>query len=158
MGDHQGLDHIVKKLDEEEALIQKEAIIALGRLGNPQAVPHILSKLNREELQSEALLALEKLGFADLDYFFQVFYTFNTRIKCALVDLIGRTGDERAVDHLTSILLEEFYTVRCRAARALGEIKDRQAIPALLQAHREDPSEEVRKAAAMALKKLDSRS
>lgn len=158
MGDHQGLNHIVKKLDEEEALIQKEAIIALGRLGNPQAVPHILSKLNREELQSEALLALEKLGFADLDYFFQVFYTFNTRIKCALVDLVGRTGDERAVEHLTSILLEEFYTVRCRAARALGEIKDRQAIPALLQAHREDPSEEVRKAAAMALKKLDSRS
>jgi HEAT repeat protein len=55
------------------------------------------------------------------------------------------------------VLKDEFFTVRCRAARALGKLGDRKTIPVLLNAQKEDPSEEVQKEATLALKKLNAK-
>jgi len=61
------------------------------------------------------------------------------------------------IDFLAKVLEEEFFTVRCRAAKALGELGDLKAIPVLIKAQKEDPSKEVKREAALALKKLDAR-
>jgi HEAT repeat protein len=58
------------------------------------------------------------------------------------------------VEFLFGIMDQEFFTVRCWIARALGDLGDRRAIPHLRRLQKEDPSEEVRKEASAALKKL----
>lgn len=156
IGDHRCSIHLLEKLSDPEDIIKKEAIIALGRLGSKDAVNYILPLINNENLQMEVLSVLEKLGIDDLDLFMKIFRQSNTRLKCLLVDLLGRTGNEGAADLLMSLFEEEFLNVRIRAARALGELKIPRAIPVLLKVRKNDPSNEVRKEAALALKKLDS--
>ena len=97
---------------------------------------------------------MEKLGIEDLDFFRDFFERSNTRLKCLLVDLLGRVGGPEAADFLTEVFDEEFFTVRRRLARALGELGDGKAVPFLLKVRKDDPSEEVRKDAEHALKKL----
>lgn len=157
IGDRRCSVHLMDKLEDQEDIIKKEAILALGRLGSRGAVNFILPLIHNENLQLEVLSSLEMLGIPDGEYFSDFFGRSNTRIKCLLVDLLGRVRDPDMTDLLVGMLTEEFFTVRCRVAKALGELGDRKAIPFLLKAQKEDPSEEVKKSAAHALKKLDNR-
>jgi HEAT repeat protein len=97
------------------------------------------------------------LGVPDFDFFSVFFARCNTRLKCRLIDLLGRLSDRRYSSFLAAALEKEFFTVRARAARALGELGDRAVVGPLVRAQREDPSEEVQREAALALRKLDAR-
>lgn len=156
IGDRRAISHLLDRLDDGEDIIRKHAIHALGDLKAVEAVNVILPLIHNDNLQFEVVNALEKLGLTDLDYYFDFLKRSNTRLKCILVELTGRLGNREAVDYLIAILEDEFFTVRACAAKALGELMDRKAIYPLLRSQKEDPSEEVRKEAARALKKLDS--
>jgi len=156
-GDRRCSVHLVDKLEDYEDIIKKEAIFALGQLGSKGAVNFILPLIHNENLQLEVISTIEKLGISDRDFFSDFFARSNTRIKCLLVDLVGRLGDQYMIEFLAKVLEEEFFTVRCRAAKALGELGDLKAIPVLIKTQKEDPSEEVKREAALALKKLDAR-
>ena len=97
-----------------------------------------------------------RIGVPDLSGFFRFFTRCNTRLKSILLALLGRTGNRDALPFLTTILLEEFFVVRTEAARALGMLDDPRAIAPLLLAQRNDPSEEVRHVATLALKRLNA--
>jgi HEAT repeat protein len=150
-------DRLLDKLEDSEDIVKKEAILALGHLNARESVNRLLPLIHNENLQMEVIEALEKLGIPELDYFCDFFKRSNTRLKCLLVDLLGRLADLRAVGFLSDVLKDEFFTVRCRAARALGKLGDRKAISVLLTAQKEDPSEEVQKEATLALKKLNAK-
>ena len=130
--------------------------MTLGKLGAKDAVNSILPLIHDENLQLEVISTLEKLGIPDFDFYYEFFKRSNTRLKGLLVDVLGRLKDPSALDYLVKSLKDEFFTVRCRAAKALGELGDRKAIPNLLKVQKEDPSEEVQKEAALALKRLDA--
>lgn len=154
IGDRKCIGHLLEKLEDREDIIKKGAITALGELGAEEAVNSILPFIHNENLELEVISTLEKLGIPDLEFFFDFLKRANTRLKCLLVDMLGRLKDPSAVDYLVGIFGDEFFTVRCRAAKTLGELGDRKAIPALLKALKEDPSEEVQKEATRALKRL----
>jgi HEAT repeat protein len=157
IGDQRCSARLLEKLEDPEDIIKKEAILALGQLRYVSAVNSILPLVHNEGLQAEVISSLGKLGIPDFDQFSEFFKRSNTRLKCLLVDLLGRLRDPRAVDFLARVFEDEFFTVRCRAAKALGELGDLKAISALLKAQKEDPSEEVQKEAILALKKLDAK-
>jgi HEAT repeat protein len=146
--------HILKRLQDPEDIVKKEAILALGTLGARNTVNDIMALINHENLQSEVIGTLEKLGIPDMDIFRDLFKRSNARLKCRLVDLLSRLRDPGIVDFLMEVLKEEFFTVRCWAVRALGESGLRKAIPSLVKVQKEDPSKEVRKEAGLALKKI----
>ena len=157
IGDRRAAGRLLEKLKDPEDIIKRETIAALAELGAQEAVNDILPLIHNENLQLEVLNAVKKLGVSDLVFYFDFLKRSNTRLKGYLVEVLGRLRDPRAVDHLVNILEEEFFTVRARAARALGEIGEHRAIPFLLKAQKDDPSAEVQKEAAWALQRLDER-
>jgi HEAT repeat protein len=156
VGDQKSVDLLLKKLDDPDDIVKKEAIKALGTLGSKDAVSFILPLIHKESLQDEVLSSLEKLGIPDIDYFYSFFKQSNSQLKCRFVDLLGRVCGSSAVDYLIKIIEEEeFFNVRCQAVKALGESGDQKAISTLLKVQKEDSSEEVQKEAGLALKKLE---
>ncbi|MDD5222972.1 MAG: HEAT repeat domain-containing protein [bacterium] len=155
--DRRSVSRLIEKLKDPEDIIKREIISTLAELEARESVNMILPLIHNENLQLEVLSAIEKLGVPDLPYYFDFLKRSNTRLKGFLVDTLGRIREQGAVDYLANILADEFYTVRMKAARALGEIGDRRAIPFLLKARKDDPSPDVQKEAAWALTKLDER-
>lgn len=155
LGDSRSVSHLLNKLDDSEDIIKRSAITALAEIGARDAVSSILPLIHDESLQLEVLEAVKKLGIPELDDFFAFFGRCNTRLKGLLVDTMGRLKDPGVMDCLIKVLEDEFFTVRCRAARALAELGDVKAIPALHKSQKDDPSEEVRREAALALKRLN---
>ncbi|MGA1791047.1 MAG: HEAT repeat domain-containing protein, partial [bacterium] len=154
-GNQKCMLRIQEKLEDSEDIVKKEAILALGLLGCKDSVNAILPYIYNENIQMEILTTLERLGIPDLDLFYTHFNRSNTRLKCRLIDLLGRIRDQRTVDLLIQLLDENFCTIRCLAARALGELGDPKATAPLLRIQKKDPSEEVREEASRAVKKLD---
>lgn len=155
IGDRRCISRLIEKVSDPEDLIKKEAIMVLGELKAREAVNEILPLIHNENLQFEVIHALEKMGIPDFLYFSTFITRCNSRLKCILVDLLGRLRKTDSVDLLLQILQDDFYTVRIRAAKSLGEIGNRKAIPHLLKAQKDDPCIEVRKEATSALKILD---
>ena len=98
------------------------AVEALGKIGDPQAIPALLQALKDEHM--------------------------NARWKVAKA--LGEIGDPQAVPALLLTLKDKDQGVRQSATGALGKIGDPQAVPALLQTLK-DEDEDVRDATALAL-------
>jgi len=156
IGDRRCINFLLEKLKDPENIIKKSAINALGKLGAKQAVNAILPLMYNENLQLEVIGTVEKLGVSDYAFYYDFFARSNTNLKCHLVDILGRLKNSDTLDFLARVLDDEFFTVRASAAKALGELGDKKAIPYLLKAQKADPSEEVQKEATLALKKLDA--
>ncbi|MGA1794476.1 MAG: HEAT repeat domain-containing protein [bacterium] len=157
IGDRRCSGALRKKLKDPDDIVRKEAVRALGMLGDQAAANALLPFLHDEHVQDEVLNSLETLGIPDLVAFAEHFRRSNARLKCRLIALLGRLREPGMVEFLTGILDEEFFTVRCWIAKALGNLGDPRAIPPLRRLRKEDPSEEVRKEATAALKKLGDR-
>ena len=67
---------------------------------------------------------------------------------------LGRLASSDGADALTQALDDRIYFVRLHAARALGQVGERAAIPRLVRQAREDRFESAR-AAAEALSRID---
>ncbi|MBN2374666.1 HEAT repeat domain-containing protein [bacterium] len=156
IGDKRCEAHILKRIDDPKDIIKKEVLNALYALNATDAVNKILPLIQNENLQLEVISTLEKLGIPDLEFFYDFFRRSSTMLKCRLVELLGRLKGHDVVEFLTRLLQNEFFTVRCSVAKALGEIRDPMAIPSLLKIQKEDPEDDVRREAALALKKLEA--
>jgi HEAT repeat protein len=154
IGDRRFVPHILGLLTDREEIVRKMAINALVGMGVREASAAILPLAMNEGLQREVIDALEHLGIADLEQFEQVFKRSSSRFKVQLVSAVGRMRNPDHLPFLRRILKEEFFTVRRQAAKALGECGGDREIPALLEAQRDDPSEEVRREAQIALQRL----
>lgn len=157
IGDRRCAGALREKLKDPDDIVRKDIIHALGLLGDQAAAHDLLPFLHDEHVQDEVLKSLERLGIPDPVSFAEHFRRSNARLKCRLIALLGRLRKPGIVEFLTGILDEEFFTVRCWIAKALGNLGDPRAIPALRRLRKEDPSEEVRKEATAALKKLGGR-
>lgn len=118
----QGLIKALKYEDSSD--IRRDAALALGDLGDPQAV--------------EPLIILLK----DMD---------KRWCKWAAAEALGKIGDDRAVEPLIDALKVD--RVRKQTATALGEIGDPRALEPLIAAL-EDKDFKVRRAAVQALGKI----
>jgi HEAT repeat protein len=165
--DNYTLSSVVKSmtpvlLRDSDPQIRAAAAEALGELRNANAVPALISALSDAQLevrvhavsslgqlrQRQAVAPLLKL----LDDKEQI-------VVLAAVEALGDLGDPLATKPLIPLLRHEhvlsqaFRSLPARTARALGQIGDRRAVPALIESLK-GPSDDVIAEAAEALGKI----
>lgn len=135
-------------LRDPEKDVRKEAARSLGNLGAEEARPalrqaarHDPSKRVREAAED----ALKKLRP-------------ERRPRPYWPEYRRYDRDEAKLDKLLRELASPHKSERKDAAKDLGKLKDRRAVPALIQALKHDPEEDVREEAAEALGRIGDRS
>ncbi|HVQ31710.1 MAG TPA: HEAT repeat domain-containing protein, partial [Vicinamibacteria bacterium] len=108
-------------------------------------------------LQSTATEAHRRLGPDVLGEVERSYPAAPPEVRKLLVDLAGRMDDPAAGRLLLAALGDPSAEVRAEAALALGDGERREALRALMDLKAQDPSPDVRKAAAQSLKKLAPR-
>jgi hypothetical protein len=105
--------------------VRQGAATALGQIGDPEAVPHLITALSDSD----------------------------DSVRQGAATALGRIGDPEAVPHLITALSDSDDSVRQGAATALGRIGDPEAVPHLITAL-SDSNDSVRQGAATALGQL----
>lgn len=156
--DVQGLINVLE-WHESMSLDAREAVKALGEIGDPCAVEPLIRVLDfkHPHMVDSAVRALGKLRdpravgplISMLKKGTQIAYTTRSEIIWALGDI----GDTRAVAPLTSTLKDKDKYIRRHAATALGGLGDKKAISSL-RSLLKDKEVEVREAADAAIKQL----
>lgn len=129
-GDRRAVHSILEVMRQHRsATVRSTAAIALGRIGDPTAIPALRLLLDDDD-RATRMWAMRSLG---------------------------QLQDRGSVEPLTAALVDGDGGVRQYAAKALGEIGDQAASPALIAAL-SDRKQGVRELAALALAQLgDSR-
>lgn len=124
------VEGLLHALADPEDMIVATAAIDLGKARERRAV--------------EPLIRLLKPQRALLD----------TWLTAYVAEALGHIRDPRAVDALVAALANEAEDVRKAAAKALGEIGDKRAVPHLSKVAKDDNDQSVRQAATESLQEL----
>jgi len=137
------VDELIQQLESGNSSEREQAATALGRLGDPKALPALLKALDDETIRfSETILdaighILDGTSPDDAENR-KVF----SRVADRLIQFVQRDDPEKA-------------HVRIVAAEALGKTRDPKAIPVLTEMLREDKPTPIAIAAARALRHFD---
>ena len=125
-------DKLIETLTDERAssFAKRNAIEALGALGDDRIVPHLVLALkdNDRYIRREAVRALGQVGSSQaVEPLLSVLEEEDDEyvLREAIVAL-GNIGDERAVEALTKILDSQWFLNRRAAQEALEQIEARQ--------------------------------
>lgn len=156
LGGEQAALHLVELLAHEDKQVRERALFRLGEIGDDRAARGLLAILdNRQNHPKRRARAAHALGYIHTE---QVFQSLLRRIRepywyvrWQITLALGRSGDQRAVEPLLTILNEDLSSfARQNAALALGELRSTAAIASLIAAL-DDNRAIVREAAADAL-------
>jgi HEAT repeat protein len=168
-------------LDDPKIEVRQAAAKALGNTGHPAALPYLMEALHdsywwfeHEYAASDLLAAIEKMGTAAVEPLIEALQDKEGTVRKFAANLLGRSGDPRAIEPLGMALydlhhevgkvaaeaLAQFGTsafevlvealshpemwIRIHAVGALSKIKDGRVTPILLQMLN-DPEREVKK-------------
>lgn len=140
------VDKLIPLLRDSEEFVRKEAAATLGKIGDARAVQHLLKVMTEDEADRPlAAKALEALKWHPTNPEEQIIYAFS----------LGKFDDPiaigpPAVPALINLLRGKSKDFRVAAARALGQIGDKNAADSLLSVLQDERSE-VREEAARAL-------
>ena len=118
--------HLIPFLDDNHDL-SKTVILALGKIGDPQSLPHLVKKLKSK----------------------------SRYIRTNIVLALGMIGDKNSIPHITSLKNDQDWHVREAVAIALGKIGSTLIAKDLEEMVNHDPDVLVRMAAEEALESLD---
>lgn len=152
-------DTLLMMLKNPDLSVKLAAIETVGKIGDDlckDMVNMLLPLILEEHLRNEVLKTIEKLGIPDFNFFYDFFELSNARIKCLLVNLLCKIDESYLLELSEKIIdEEEFFAVRLHTVKILAKLKDKKAVSILCKACKEDPSEEVRNEACLALKKFE---
>jgi HEAT repeat protein len=153
LGDPRVVERLIAALQDEDKYVRYIAIEKLGKTGNPQVVEPLIAALQDEDGTNRitAANALDELGWQPDSSEFEAAY-LAAKGKWDECVKIGAL----AVKPLIVALDKAFYATRLKAAEALGQIGDTQAVEPLI-ATLKDEEEGIRKAAAEALTTITGR-
>jgi HEAT repeat protein len=151
------VEGLIKCLQYREWGVRRDAVLALGAMGDVRAVRPLLATLNKDwsvEVQTRAVEALGRIKDPRAVPFLitgleSIIPTIKRKAAEALVEL-----GAASVQALCVALQDLNSQVQEESAWALGEIRDRRAAPYLIAALA-DEKWEVRRGAAEALQKID---
>jgi HEAT repeat protein len=143
---------LVKAFRDKPYVYDRQAVIALGELGNPTAVDPLLALLEdktRSNLHSHVARALGKLG--DVRAIQPLIKELDSQGMLAeAAEALGELGDRRAIEPLVAQLGRGWPDANVQIALALAKLGTESLEP-LLAALRDGKSRNTRECAAMAL-------
>jgi HEAT repeat protein len=115
--------------------VRRTSALALGRIGDPKAVPALTQQaLTNEDSgsRSTATAALGDIGdAAAVEPLLQLLEDGNDTVRAMAAQSLGKIGDARATGALLGRLTDRTYGVRGRAIEALAGIGDPAAVEPL---------------------------
>lgn len=151
------VEPLILALKDNDSQVRTRAAFALGKIGDNRAVEPLIQALkeNYDDIQEVSIKAEALMEFKDSDIVGLLIQTLkdnDSQVRKRITFVLGKIGDNGAVEPLIQALKDENRGVRKRAAYALGEIRDTKAIEPLIQALRDD--KRVQEQAAFALIKI----
>ena len=127
---------LIEALWDKDVGVRRTAIIALGEIGDPRAIPELVRELDSYALPYVAEEALAKFGPDSIPAIIQL---LNQKAEldghAHAISVLGMVGDAQIVPTLITYLLQHpRRDARSAAAGALAAIRDPEAIPALIYA------------------------
>lgn len=143
IGDETVTKHLANLLFEYgmSAVLRKNIIISLSRLGGPKAVEAILGLLDKETEPALRLDAIRALGILKAKQGVSQLISYLTRepviedanFLCAVIDVLGEIRDARSIESIIKFIDHTNDRVRWSAASSLGKVGDSQAAEALVK-------------------------
>jgi HEAT repeat protein len=127
---------LMKALGDTDAQVRREAAGALGILSDTQAVEALIISLNDTDgsVCEAAAEALGEIGQARAVRPLIAALKGEHRVCCAAIRALGKLRDHRAVEPLAEYLSSQNEAICENAAKALGDIGDKQAVRFLMAA------------------------
>ena len=155
-GDVQGLIWLLRS--EADPTIRFWAAVALGELGDPQALGPLGELLSDPKAlpRRGAAVAMGRLGDRQgTPALAQALGDSDPEVRKCAAEALGEIGDPSSTALLLQALGDDSWLVRCYGAEALGKLGDARAVPALIAALG-DVESIVRERAARSLAALDT--
>lgn len=128
--------------------------LALGKMGNQQAVKFLIWALEEENYREEAVKYLVKIGSPAVEELLTAFGQPNWSVAQYAAQALGEIGDERALETLINeIELGGDSRVKWASAEALGDLGNKKAVEPLIKALKSEHWT-LRRSAAWALGEL----
>ncbi len=104
--DERAIEPICQRLWDDNANVVCSAAEALGEIGSPAAVPHLLAAYDKiEDVRLPAIEALGKIGDpAALEHLYRSLSTDDPMILYAVIDAIGQIGNLDSIPHLQKFM------------------------------------------------------
>ncbi|MBD3176491.1 MAG: hypothetical protein GF320_15030 [Armatimonadia bacterium] len=152
------IDALIDALGDSRWLIRARAVKSLASVRGAEATEALLAVLadEDEDVRLAAADALASRGPSAMAPLMDALVKGGIEVRWGAACVLGRIGDLRAMDSLTSALDDPEWRVRRAAARALGKVGDAGAVDPLTAAL-DDPSGSVRDAAAEGLSRVHAR-
>jgi HEAT repeat protein len=152
---------LIADLSADDPLVRRQAVDALGRIGDRRAVVPLIETLRDGDslVRGHAVEALGRLK--DPRAVAPLIVILRSKeqpphVRMSAAEALGTIGDPSAVEPLILALLDAYWGVRSRAAQALGRLKDPRAVAPLIGAL-QDKESAVRANAAQTLGELNDR-
>jgi len=130
----QTFQRLQKALNHPDSNVRYQAALALGQIGNPQAVEPLICALRDEsiDVKRQAAQALVQMSnFQAVAALICVLSHSNRDVRWMAAQALGLIRNPQAVEALICTLNDEDWHVRGEAVEALGRIGNSQAVAAL---------------------------
>lgn len=136
IGDGRVFDPLVKALGSTDWIVRMHAIKALGRIGEPEAVPALVPLLQDKvkAVREEAAGALAAIGTASIPSLVQALRHEEWLVRLHAVEALGKLKSPDAVEPLLFALFNDHDSaIKEDVVRALGDIGDAGAVEFLFK-------------------------
>jgi HEAT repeat protein len=165
VGGKDAIPHIQKLRDDPDQYLQADAIITLGRLGDPAVLPDMLKLLTTRflgslydfhEQQKIAIRYFTELGDQTfLPHMLELMKHDSEWLRCVAIPLVATLGGVDILPRLRDMLADPKASVRCAAIETLGPIENPDEYPRLYKLLA-DPEASVRRAAIETLGPIEN--
>ncbi len=126
---------LIKSLEDEDWRVRKSAIdVLLDDIKNKVVIKALSDTLCSENAnaRNSAVEALTALGSEATDYLIEAFECPSSDVRKFIIDILGTTGDLKALPLLLKALKDKDENIQASAAEHLGNFQDISAINALI--------------------------
>ena len=133
---NEAVKHLIKALEDRDAIVRRSAAYALGQIKSDEAVKHLIKTLEDEDttVRNNAIDALGQIKSDEaIKHLIMVLEDENANVRRSAVDALGKIKSDKSVKHLIKSLDDDDTVVRKKTIDALGEIKSDEAVKHLIK-------------------------
>lgn len=121
----QSFDVLIGALQNENIIVRRQAVIALGKIGDERAVEHIALMLNDQDpgVRFYVPVSLDMIGGQKIiEPLHRALKNEIAQVRTAAADILGRLEDQTGMDLLLELLADDNSYVKTSATNALIKI------------------------------------